>query len=83
MGGVFEIAGDLPAAVDAYLIALENCEEDQVWLVADTLAKVLAHAEDFPAALEYAALSLEEAPEEQKPAQQQLIDTITGMQAEP
>jgi tetratricopeptide (TPR) repeat protein len=83
MGGIREFAGDLPAAIDAYLIALENSAENQVWLVADTLAKVYARAEDFQAALEYAALSLEAAPDEQKPVQLQLIETITGMQADP
>jgi tetratricopeptide (TPR) repeat protein len=83
MGGVYEIAGDLPAAIAAYLIALENSSENQVWLVADTLAKVYARAEDFSAALEYAALSLEQAPDEQKPAQQQLIVEITAMQTDP
>jgi tetratricopeptide (TPR) repeat protein len=83
MGGVYELIDDLPAAINAYLLALENAEGDQIWLVEDTLAKVYARAGDFETALEYAALALAHAPAAQQAAQQQLIEEIEGMQTPP
>ncbi|HUF37982.1 MAG TPA: hypothetical protein VMN57_05620 [Anaerolineales bacterium] len=83
MGAIFEFAEDLPEAIEAYRIALGDADASQVWLAADALARLHIRTGDLATALEYAALSLQNAPEGQREAQAQLVETIEGLQTAP
>ena len=83
LGGVHVYAFDYTAALDAYFVALENASASKTWQVQDTIAKVYARMEEYDLAIDYARSSLMNAPEEQRAAQQQLVEYLTSLQETP
>ena len=55
----------------------------QLWRVEDTIAKIHTQQSRYELALEFATRALQNAPEEQQPQQQQLIDFIRSQQNAP
>ncbi len=73
----------LNEAIVIYQQALAYANSDQLWRVEDTLAKIFLQLGGYENALKYANYSLNDAPEEQKAAQQQLITYIESQQGTP
>ncbi len=80
IGGLYAQFDDLRRAVEIYQEALEQANDRQRWAVQDTLAKIYAQLGNYDLALAYAVQSFENASEEQKPQQQQLIDFLRSQQ---
>jgi hypothetical protein len=69
--------------VDYYLDALNYASDSQRWRLEDNIARLYAQLGHFAEALVYANRSLLDAPEEQKAAQQELVEQIQIQQTTP